>query len=844
MVSADCVVINCPNPDCNAVNPEGAAACQNCSSALPHYYLWGVGEHATTLRPGELLNDRYLLKSDRIFLDTKPALLPESPADIPAAVLPYLHLSVYPLHMPRLYAAFETAAPKPTESSTESSTPVLMLESSALSTASTMSAEPKVPSLLPVLSKRWAEAPPLRQLSWLWQLAQMWESFQSEQVAATLLSDDLVRVDGSVVRLLALSDSSTLDQSTPSTLVSLARSWQPLAAQAHSSIRFFLTELCDRLEQSQINAEQLCEQLGLAMSVCAQEQEVTYDLAIYTDQGPTRKRNEDACFPQNGTSLTLVSKETRASPQLLIVCDGIGGHQGGDVASKLAIATIKTQLEPVVFEKSTEISSTEIMQAIERAICAANDEIAVQNDQAHRQARDRMGTTLVLALIRGAEVYIAHLGDSRAYRISTRNCQQVTLDDDVASRQVRLGGSLYREMLTQPGAGSLVQALGMGPSQMLRPTVQRFVIDENCVFLLCSDGLSDSDRVEQFWDSVLRPLVSREVNRGVPGERTTAKQVDTVAQQLVSLANKYNGHDNVTVGLLNAQVLHISERMVPKTLASLLSQAVTAPSQTKVLSQPQSGQLETELVSGASDTSSDSIRSTSQRSHQNSLQKIGLIVLLLALFGGLAYTIFPGLRENLLPGSTNQPETVGDVDADTDQPALAPPKPPTAPIDFVVGDYLRIRQSDGVGIRSTPADEDAAAGAVDANSASQLLLYPRPVSPANASAGNVIPGTIPTGGIARVLDKPTTGNQTAWVQIKVCSIPSGDDLSKVPAETDAPNAVNSPPEGSFNRPESTELDRPVFLPPDSVGWALSSNLAGFAELITELQPVQMGSCES
>ncbi len=118
-----------------------------------------------------------------------------------------------------------------------------------------------------------------------------------------------------------------------------------------------------------------------------------------------------------------------------------------------------------------------------------------------------MGTTLVLALVRGAEVYIAHLGDSRAYRISQQNCQQVTLNDDVASRQVRLGGSLYREVF-KPGSGSLIQALGMGSSQALRPTVQRFVLDQSCVFLLCSDGLSDGDRVEQFWQSAILPLIT------------------------------------------------------------------------------------------------------------------------------------------------------------------------------------------------------------------------------------------------------------------------------------------------------------------------------------------------
>ncbi|EDX83681.1 protein phosphatase 2C [Synechococcus sp. PCC 7335] len=637
-----------------------------------------------------MLNNRYLLKHDRIFLDTKPGLVPEAPVDISGMALPYLYLSVYPLHVPRLYAAFETSK----------GDPVLLLESSAFSMADSTTANVSTPMLLPTLATAWTNAPPLRQLSWLWQIAQMWESFQDEGVAATLLNDHLVRVDGSVVRLLELTADLgclALDQdgSGAPTLVSLAHTWQPLVTTAHLSVRAFLAELCDCLEQGQLNAQQLCDQLALAITICAEEQSVAYDLAVYTDQGPTRKRNEDACFPESGTSLTLKSDQTTAAPQLLIVCDGIGGHQGGDIASKLAIATIKVQLAPIMSSAlssdSTDLSSIEIMLAIEQAICAANDEISAQNDQAHRQARNRMGTTLVLALIRGAEVYIAHLGDSRAYRISQHSCQQVTLDDDVASRQVRLGGSLYREMLIQPGAGSLVQALGMGPSKMLRPTVQRFVLDESCVFLLCSDGLSDSDRVEQFWVSVLKPLVDG------------GKKVDEVAQQLVSLANEYNGHDNVTVGLLAARVLHNSERMVPTTLATQ-PKAAHAPGETVALPHPHSSQMQLEQpitkrleprsVSSQPPAESSPVEGAAlnRKTSQVILQKVGLIVLLLGVLAALAYTLLPGLRRYLLPASPDEPPAETS-NADAGPSILPVPESPIASIDFVVGDYLRIRQS-------------------------------------------------------------------------------------------------------------------------------------------------------
>ncbi|MEL6455340.1 MAG: hypothetical protein AAFQ40_11585, partial [Cyanobacteria bacterium J06623_5] len=345
-------MINCPNPNCKTANPEGVIACQVCRSALPHYYLWGVGDLVNSLKPGSLVAQRYLLKRDRIFLDTKPGLLPESLVELPGFLRPYLHLSAYPLHVPRPYSVLRTP----------DKDHLMLLESAALS----MAAHPEVPGLLPLLSKRWADAPPLRQLSWLWQIAQLWDAFEAEQVAGTLIDDALLRVDGSILRLLELKSRSPLQagmsagQQTsahppptpPPTLVDLSRSWQPLVQMARSSVRSFLQRLCEKLERQQLNAEQLCEQLAQAMSVCGQGQAVSFDLAVYTDQGPTRKRNEDACFPVSGTAQVVTGDQTRKTPQLLIVCDGIGGHQGGDVASKLAISTIQEQLEPVLAENA------------------------------------------------------------------------------------------------------------------------------------------------------------------------------------------------------------------------------------------------------------------------------------------------------------------------------------------------------------------------------------------------------------------------------------------------------------------------------------------------------------
>ena len=877
-------MINCPNPSCKTANPEEADTCQVCQSVLPHYYLWGVGDLVANLKPGTLVNQRYLLKHDCVFLDTKPGLSPESLPEVPRFLMPYLHLSAYPLHIPRPYCALKTPE----------NDYVLMLESSALSVAQPnedSSAQPfTVPTQLPRLINRWKDAPPLRQLNWLWQIAQMWDAFVEEQVAATLVDSSLLRVDGSIVRLLELaspmptsdgngragvaqSTAQSSEKISQPTLVDLARSWQPLAESAHQAVRSFLRRLCENLEHQRLNSEQLSEQLSQAISVCGSNQRVAYDLSVQTDQGPTRKRNEDACFPESGTRLQPSSEQTQDAPQLLIVCDGIGGHQGGDVASKLAIATIRQQLEPILSVQTSTLTSSELSLAIESAICAANDEISAQNDQAQRQARDRMGTTLVLALIRGADVYIAHLGDSRAYRVSRRNCQQVTLDDDVASRQVRLGGALYREVLMQPGSGSLIQALGMGPSQSLRPTVQRFVIDENCVFLLCSDGLSDSDRVEQYWQRELAPLVWGKAPFVNAGSR------------LVNLANEYNGHDNVTVGLINAQVTQVSDRIVPRELATA-SQPTTAigesgsddvlesgtattqikaPSKKSSSSKPRKGRPITTLGAAKGDSpvkpspeqsntpsfakaesastavvssDADSARHAQKNSQKSGryFRNAGLALLLAVLAGGLSLLAFPGLRQRFFPlngdqtgqdeAADSQTEVVqseGASSTDNEGLFILPP--------LNVNDFVRVSQAVTSEIPSGEPGDDFRVP----------LLYP---SPSAIEEENTIPGTVPTGAILQVVSKQTAEDDSSWVQVKLCTIPSGDRLSDVPSETDtaAGRADTNTGPSDFNVPESTNTAQPLMLDPGSEGWMVETRLAAIARPIENLQPDQQGSC--
>ncbi|MUL36158.1 protein phosphatase 2C domain-containing protein [Gloeocapsopsis dulcis] len=516
--------LQCPNERCKAANNESDKYCQQCGTFIPKLYLWAVGSGIEEYRVGEVAAERYLLKSERLFLDTKPGLPPETqPYEITTTTKPYLRLIPYRLQVPQVYGFLLGHA----------NSEILLLEAPIYSQATPMAGQ-----LLPTLYDAWQKATSLRQLHWLWQIAQLWQPLSSERVVSSLLDLQLLRVEGSLVRLLQLQ----ADQSSQPTLAELGQLWLELVDQAQPNIAEFLHQLCGSMLKGVLSTDALVTALDRGITEIGRSQARKLVVSTYTDPGPTRQRNEDACYPSSGTTITS------PTPALAIVCDGIGGHEGGNVASQLAVDILQ-QVKQLPLD-DINLDATTLSHELEHFVRVANDQISQRNDNEHRFGRQRMGTTLIMALERAHEMYITHVGDSRAYWITRTGCHQLTLDDDVASREVRLGYSLYRNALAQASSGSLVQALGMSSSAALHPTVQRFVLDENSIFLLCSDGLSDYDRVEEYWDTAILPAI----NGNIP-------EADVVAR-LVEISNTQNGHDNVTVVLVSCKVEY-SEPAIP-----------------------------------------------------------------------------------------------------------------------------------------------------------------------------------------------------------------------------------------------------------------------------------------
>lgn len=599
----------CPHPSCQTLNPEGNKFCLKCGSFLPRHYLWYLDEsRLDRAQSGDLLGDRYLLKTDKILLDTYPGFPPDTPEDILPQIAPYLKLFAYRIHVPQVYGRVSI----PSQTGNQD---LWLLEQAPIFV------DGDRVGLHPTVTEAWRQAAPMRQLNWLWQMANLWSPFLQVGVASSLLNPQLMRVEGATLRLLEL----TNDTQTP-TLKQLGQFWLGWVDQTGAPTKHFLHRLCQLLIDGQVRStHQLMALLDRGLAVVGRSQSRRIQRVTLSDQGPSRTRNEDSCYPPSGMTGEITPEA------LVIVCDGVGGHEGGDVASQIAIEAISEHLQPFLNPREY-LGFQRLSPELEQSIYEANNAISAQNNNEQRQGRQRMGTTVAIGLTHAHEFYITHVGDSRVYRITSSGCHQLTLDDDVASREVRLGYALYRNALQQVAAGSLVQAIGMGSSNTLYPNINRTIIDEDCLFLLCSDGLSDYDRVEQYWQDELIPVLEGKLD------------LAEAAQKLVSIANTLNGHDNVTVALIRIQVAPVDTKSIsPDLLLDQLDSIPTAssPTPTRISSTPvdadETEDLPTQIVLPRSRTA----RSSSVLPAAIALFTVGLA---LAGVGAFAYFQQPTLR--------------------------------------------------------------------------------------------------------------------------------------------------------------------------------------------------------
>lgn len=223
-----------------------------------------------------------------------------------------------------------------------------------------------------------------------------------------------------------------------------------------------------------------------------------------TDKGRTRKRNEDSyvAMPEHN---------------LFVVADGMGGYAGGDVASRLAVETIESTFDKKAFPgtpfEALPPRASELVQSVE----AANEAI---HAEAEKDPKYRgMGTTVVAARFspRKQRLYVAHVGDSRCYRLRDGKMVQVTVDHTMAAAGAH-----------GPGADRLMRALGVNRTVEVDLLVAK--PKQGDVYLLCTDGLSKMVAEDEI-ASVLK----------------STSDPDEAARKFIDLANAHGGKDNVTV---------------------------------------------------------------------------------------------------------------------------------------------------------------------------------------------------------------------------------------------------------------------------------------------------------
>lgn len=678
------------------------------------------------MRIGDLVGDRYAYWGHNLLLDTRPGEAPDVPSEVPPLAVPYLRLLGYRPHIPQPYGILRYASDQGS---------ALLFEG--------LPVDPETGRPFPKLQGAWEATSPLRQLNWLWQLANLWKPCAELGVASSLLDFDLIHVEGSWVRLMALQVD---DGPKGPRLGDLGRAWKGLVP--HPAIADYFNHLLDQLILHRISSVAgLLHSLEQALETLVQpEPAIPVAIAACTDPGPSRERNEDGCHPASGADQQAAPIPRHAS--FAIVCDGLGGHESGEVASDLAIAILSERLTAFLDRLGGNIpllSRTE--QVLSRALLDANAAIAERNDREAREERHRMGTTAVTALQLGRHLFIAHVGDSRIYRLSRSGCHQVTLDDDLASRETRLGYAFYRDVCRQPSAGALVQALGMASSDYLAPALRRFFLDEDCIFLLCSDGISDFDLVERFWPDLALPVLD--------GHQT----VLDAARRAVALANQHNGHDNATIALIYARAGDAPPQTPPlPPVVTAAIAAAAAPSEPNPPAPPRPKTVPSASTAPHPKATAAPAGPPSNPTAAPANPGLWLLTLAIVLLGGgtLAVWLRPRISAFLPSAPTPTPTA----------PLPAPPPIAPAPVPLAVGDIL------------------------EATAPNPLAAYPQPNLDRPAS------GTLVTGTLLAV-EAIATPNGTRWIQVRICRTPALPNVAAAPTAPDRPAIAPPLPAGAL-----------------------------------------------
>lgn len=234
-----------------------------------------------------------------------------------------------------------------------------------------------------------------------------------------------------------------------------------------------------------------------------------------SDKGNVRETNEDYFYISN--SLDQI--------QLFLLADGMGGYNGGEIASQLAIQTAKNYIENNF--KDIEKDRDSIIQLLGSSMEYAN--MVVYEKAKENPELQGMGTTLEICLIYNNKAYIGHVGDSRIYRVRKQFIRKLTQDHSYVQKLVKEGTITKEQAEHHPQKNMLMKALGCNAFVEPDVMVKGFLKDD--VLIMCSDGLSNMVDQQTIYEMA-------------------SKNIEQATKDLVQLAKDRGGYDNITVVII------------------------------------------------------------------------------------------------------------------------------------------------------------------------------------------------------------------------------------------------------------------------------------------------------
>lgn len=261
--------------------------------------------------------------------------------------------------------------------------------------------------------------------------------------------------------------------------------------------------------------------------------EVQIKAAVVSDVGMVRTNNEDNCLFVSPKD----AQQQREKGFLAIVADGMGGHAAGEIASQLAVDIIS---------QTFKNQQSGIEKALKMAFLNAN--AAIYKSAQTNQHQKGMGTTCTAVVLKGQELYYAHVGDSRLYALNKNGFIQISQDHTYVNELVKQGSLSAEAALNHPERNVLSRAMGTQKEVIVDADKVTFLFEANDKLLLCTDGLYD-----YLEDAEMAHILK-------------TNTINDAAQNMVNLAKQRGGHDNITVIVLTSE----NDQEHPKNIRSTL----------------------------------------------------------------------------------------------------------------------------------------------------------------------------------------------------------------------------------------------------------------------------------